>query len=63
MDLVPRMFLIRLYVFAREIANELGYRACRNSGFNAALVKLNRELLACLPDNQTRRKSIEKPVA
>ena len=58
--LVPRMFLFRLYVFGREIANELGYRACRTSGFNAALVKFNRVLLDCLPDNRTRRKVYRK---
>ena len=61
--LVPRMFLFRLYVFGREIANELGYRACRTSGFNAALVKLNRVLLDCLPDNQIRRKVYRKASA
>ena len=55
--LVPRMFIFRLYVFAREIAAELGdYNACRRSGFNDALVKMNRVLLDCLPDNRTRRK-------
>jgi transcriptional regulator with XRE-family HTH domain len=55
--LLPRMFLFRLYVFGREIAAELGgENACRRSGFNDALVKMNRVLLDCLPDNRSRRK-------
>jgi len=59
--LSPRMSLFRFYVLAREVANELGgHSTYHHSGFINALMKLNRELNACLPDNYVRRKVYQK---
>ena len=43
-----------------KLRTSLGIRPYRTSGFNAALVKFNRVLLDCLPDNRTRRKVYRK---
>jgi hypothetical protein len=58
------MLLFRSYVMAREIANELGGPgALQYAGFVDALIRLNKTLLDCLPDNQSRRRAYQKAVA
>jgi hypothetical protein len=62
--ILPRMLLFRSYVMAREIANELGGPgALQYAGFVDALIGLNKTLLDCLPDNQSRRRAYQKAVA
>ena len=62
--LVPRGALFQSYVIAREIANELGVGGGPiHSEWTDAFGQLNKALLACLPDNQSRRKVDRKVMA
>jgi transcriptional regulator with XRE-family HTH domain len=62
--LLPRMHFFRLYIIAREVANELGGPGTpQYPEFVDALIRLNKALLESLPDVQSRRRVYQRATA
>jgi transcriptional regulator with XRE-family HTH domain len=60
--LLPRIRLLRLYVLARLIADELGYRGTVATGFNSLLQNTGLDLLATIADKKLRALVYRKAV-